>query len=72
MHLTTPGLPIHPHALQLRWVKQSLQSVRYHGWKAGRQAATGGTARDGLQHQASWPGFFCMLDVHAAERGSQC
>lgn len=43
------------HVVQLRWVKQSLQSVRYHGWKAGRQAAAGGTARDALQHQASWP-----------------
>ncbi|PRW51046.1 gamma-tubulin complex component 5-like [Chlorella sorokiniana] len=37
--------------LQLLWVKQSLKSVRYHGWKAGRQAAAGGTARDALQHQ---------------------
>ncbi|KAL4444278.1 hypothetical protein ABPG75_012015 [Micractinium tetrahymenae] len=37
--------------LQLRWVKQSLQSVRYHGWKAGRRASQTPAARDGLQHQ---------------------
>lgn len=40
-----------PPPSQLRWVQQSLQSVRYNGWKAGRAAARGGRARDGLQHQ---------------------
>lgn len=50
-------LPPHPcpppscNYYQLRWVKQSLQSVRYHAWKAGRRAAQGGRARDALQHQ---------------------
>lgn len=37
--------------LQLSWVKQSLQAVRYAGWKAGRRGTQNAAARDGLQHQ---------------------
>ncbi|KAL4854307.1 Gamma-tubulin complex component 6 [Chlorella vulgaris] len=37
--------------LQLSWVKQSLQAVRYAGWKACRRGTQNAAARDGLQHQ---------------------
>jgi hypothetical protein len=51
--------------LQLRWVKQSLQSVRYHGWKAGQrrqQQQAAGQQRDALQHQVRLSfACVCML-----------
>lgn len=67
-HTHSPHPP-HPNPpallMQLRWVKQSLQSVRYQGWKAGRRASLNPMARDGLQHQVRWRQHCCRASLNA-------